>query len=79
MTVNGDSSGQTNPFTLYINAYSPSLGLNVSTQVQLATSSVSTSSSYQIQGLPDGVYQALPPICRDLKIRPASGDLLRSR
>ena len=44
-----------------MSAFSPALGLDVFTQVQLSTNSISTSASYLITGVPDGVYQVFPP------------------
>ena len=61
LTINGDTSGMASPITIYLNAYSPQLGYNVSTQVQLSTSATQTSAAYQIGGVPDGTYQMFPP------------------
>ncbi len=61
VTIMGDTSGLPNPITIYLNAYSPQLGYNVSTQVQLATSSTQTSTSYVIGGVANGTYQMYAP------------------
>ena len=60
VTINGDSSGFTNT-NLYINAYSPSLGYNVSTQLMFSTNTLHTVANYQIGGVADGTYQMFAP------------------
>jgi len=70
VTVNGDTSGMITPLPLWVNAYSPSLGLNVNTQVQLATNTVSAFAGYQIQGIPDGFYQIYPPYLQGFELAP---------
>ncbi len=61
ITVTGDTSGQSNPFTLWINAYNPKLGLNAFTQVQLTPNPNSTQTNYSLGGLANGTYQIFPP------------------
>jgi len=61
ITIGPDTSALPTPLNLFLNAFSPTLGFNVSTQVQLSTSTSPTSASYQIGGLPDGTYQMFAP------------------
>jgi hypothetical protein len=61
VTIAGDTSNLTSAPNLYLNAYSPSLGYNVSTKIQLTTSTTQSSASYQIGGVADGSYQMYSP------------------
>jgi hypothetical protein len=70
LTVNGNTTDQANPFTLWISAYSPSLGLNVSTQVSLPTDLQTTTASYQLPGVADGTYQVFPPYLQGFEASP---------
>jgi hypothetical protein len=61
LTINGDTSEMASPLDVYLNAFSPQLGENVSTEVQLSTSTTQTSTTYQIGGVANGTYQIFPP------------------
>ncbi len=69
ITVQGDTSASPS-LSLWINAYSPSLGSGEFAQVTLATSATSTSGSYQIGGLADGTYQVYPPYVSGFELTP---------
>lgn len=69
LTVQGDTGNQ-NPLTLWVNAYSPVLGSGEFTQVTLATDAVTTSGAYQISGLANGVYQVYPPYLSGFELNP---------
>jgi len=71
LTINGDTSGMPGPLMLYLNAYSPQLGYNVSTQVQLSTSATQTSTSYQIGGVANGTYQMFAPYLQGFDATPS--------
>ncbi len=57
ITVEGNSTNLNNPFTLYVNAFSPTNYSYANTQVSITPSASSATASYQMQGLEDGLYQ----------------------
>jgi hypothetical protein len=61
LTINGDTSGLSNPMTLWVNAFSQQLGQQAFTQVQLSTNTISATTSYALGGLANGTYQVFPP------------------
>ncbi|HVO33340.1 MAG TPA: fibronectin type III domain-containing protein, partial [Elusimicrobiota bacterium] len=61
VTINGDTTSQSNPFMIWLNLFDQALGLNAFGQFQMPTNPTTTSVPYQIGGLADGTYQVYPP------------------